>query len=141
MRGWRWTQHRLEQLAVRRPIGHVPLAVHVHDQHLPGLLVVGGDWRYMRPVPIARKDALIEIHEDDVLIAGLVGRKRLSQSGERFWRIISGPYSLYDIILKVEGSEALAPTATNSAKEAPLPPLATSSPIGRQQSSSAATIA
>jgi hypothetical protein len=38
----------------------------------------------MRPVPIARKDALIEIHEDDVLIAGLVGRKRLSQAGERF---------------------------------------------------------
>src|SRR5512132_3874664 len=108
MRGRCRTEHRLEQLAVPGPIGHVPLAIHVHDQHPPGLLIVGGDWRYMRPVPIARKDALIEIHEDDVLIAGLVGRKRLSQAGERFWRIISGSDSLYDMILKVEGSEALA---------------------------------
>ena len=99
MRGRCRTEHRLEQLAVRGPIGHVPLAIHVHDQHLPGLLVVGGDWRYVRPVPIARKDTLIEVHEDNVLIAGLVGRKHLPHAGERFWRIIGGSSDLDDMML------------------------------------------
>ena len=49
------TQHRSRTL-VRGPIGHVPLAVHVHDQHLPGLLVVAGDRRYMRPDMILKPE-------------------------------------------------------------------------------------
>src|SRR5512134_225822 len=89
VRGRCRTEHRIEQLAVRGPIGHVPLAVYVHDQHLPGSLVVGRERRYVRPVPIAGKDALIEVRKDDVLIAGLVGGKHVSELGERFRSIVT----------------------------------------------------
>jgi hypothetical protein len=81
----------------------------------------------VRSVPIARKGALVEVHEDDVLVTGFVDRKHLLQAGDRFraYRRWAGCSRRHE--LEAGKAARLSFTAeTNSAKETPLPPSAIS---------------
>src|SRR6266702_4663890 len=55
------TQHRIEQRLVARPIRHVPLPVHVHDEDFSAVGIISRNRRDVRSVPIAGQHALIEI--------------------------------------------------------------------------------
>lgn len=125
MRGRRRTEHRYEEPGVRRLVENVPLPIHIHDQHLARLLIVGADRGDVRAVPVALHHTLVEVDEDDVVGVCFVCHKRLPQLGQCLGCGVHGTDDLDVVILKLIGREATI--ATNSVKVTPLPSSATSS--------------
>ena len=68
----RLTDHRREQLVVTRPIGNVPLSIHVHDEDATQVGVVACDRRDVPTILISGQHPLIEIDENDVPVAQFV---------------------------------------------------------------------
>ena len=62
-----WPEQRRQQLVVIRPVGDVLFTIDIEDQDLMTPRVIGPDRRDVRPIPVTRENALIEVGQHDIL--------------------------------------------------------------------------